>query len=168
MELEWIGLTKERAKELVNINWQMGILRKKPRKPFENFRRNTIGQIILAIVLFAITLPFGFSHLLADLLLSAVILSLTVVIRMKLMEKELLSASRERKTLLEEDGVSQIVNGVSDIKFNWNAFSIIRVFGHNIVCIPKEAGTLSVSFPIEHLGKIRQYIEEHNVDLEIL
>ncbi|MBR3465507.1 MAG: hypothetical protein IKH23_10585, partial [Clostridiales bacterium] len=74
---------------------------------------------------------------------------------------------KDRKTVLEEDGVRLNVNGVSDTKFYWTSFSVMRVFEHNIVFIPKDINKLSLSFPIQHLDKVKQYMSEHNVDLEI-
>ena len=173
MELESIGFTKERAKEMVNVAYLMRKLVKKPKRPLDNVRLRTTVILILIIVVLAFLMFFGLvwrdSLFIfgAGLYLAATLIYSSRIFHMIKMEKNYLSLSRDRKTVLDEEGVSLTVNGESSMKFYWNTFSVMRVFEHNIVCIPKDIKNLSMSFPIEDLEKIRQYIEEHNIDLEI-
>ena len=173
MELEPVGFTNERAKEMVNIMYTMKKLIKDPKRPLRNCMLITVIILILACLIFVGALVYGFMSKSAILLICAglysaiIILYIARVISMIKMLKMFRSTPQDRKTVLEEDGVNLYVNGVSDTKFYWTSFSIMRVFEHNIVFVPKDITKLSLSMPIQHLDKVKQYMREHNVDLEI-
>ena len=173
MELEPVGFTNERAKEMVNITFLMKKLIKDPKRPIRNCMVITVMIFIAECIIFCGALVFGFKQKSAILLICAglysalIILYIARIISMIKMLKMYRSLPKDRKTVLEEDGVRLNVNGVSDTKFYWTSFSVMRVFEHNIVFIPKDITKLSLSFPIQHLDKVKQYMSEHNVDLEI-
>jgi hypothetical protein len=173
MELEPIGFTNERAKEMVNITFSMRKLIKDPKRPLRNNLLITVVIFIAACLILCGALVFGLKQRSSILLICAglysaiIIIYIARIISMIRMLKMYRSLPKDRKTVLEEDGVRLNVNGVSDTKFYWTSFSIMRVFEHNIVFIPKDITKLSLSFPIQHLDKVKQYMSEHNVDLEI-
>lgn len=173
MELEPVGFTNERAKEMVNITFSMKKLIKDPKRPLRNNLLITVMIFIAECIIFCGALVFGFKQRSAILFICAglysalIILYIARIISMIKMLKMYRSLPKDRKTVLEEDGVRLNVNGVSDTKFYWTSFSVMRVFEHNIVFIPKDITKLSLSFPIQHLDKVKQYMSEHNVDLEI-
>jgi hypothetical protein len=173
MELESVGFTNERAKEMVNVTYLMKKLVKDPKRPLRNCILTTVVIYILAILILIGVSICGYMwrspiyFICAGLYFAIVLIYTARIIYMIKMLKTYRSMPTDRKTVLEEDGVNLTINGVSDTKFYWTSFSIMRVFEHNIVFIPKDINTLSLSMPIQHLDKVKQYMHEHNVDIEI-
>ncbi|GEM_PF-3834042 len=175
MELESFGFSKERAQEMVNILCRMRRLIKNPRAKVDN------SILLSTVLLIVLTAVFGclvflgimsrsvLIYVCAGFYLALIILYVKrVVIMHKTVKMMMDLSSSDRKVTLEKDGAVLKVSGVSDTKFYWSSFTLMRVFSHNIVFIPKDMNSQSLSLPIQDLDAVKQFMRENGVEMEMM
>ncbi len=172
MELESFGFSKERAREMVNIMCSLKTLLKNPKAAVkDNISITTALLVLLSLILIGLIIVGAFTgsiivNMCSGFYLAIVILYIPRLINMHKSVKALMNLSKDRKTVLETEGILLKVNGISDTKFYWSAFSIVRVFKYNVFFVPKDNTIQGLSLPIEDLDVVKQYMRDNNVDLE--
>ena len=162
---------------MVNVSAGFRKMLKNKKAPLQDhIRISTIFLVVLSVILVVILAVGIINRSIFFLICSGIYMVLIFLYALSVagMHKGIktymkLGSSGNRRTVLEEDGVTLEVEGSTTTKFLWESFKWVRIYEFNILLVPKNDQFRDcLSLPIEHLDDLKGFLAEHNIELEFI
>ena len=177
LEIEATGeVTKEFAKEIVNVMMQYRTLRNNPAARLKNFFTADLMMIIVTCVLAALLAAAavfdkadGFMIACIVIVLFCLFYFISMLISMNRRVKEFVRSNSLGNTTMrfDEEGITYIKKDAQEIHASWDSISFIRFLDHSIIFFARDTAAISFFCSIRHKEELLGYIRENKIPVRM-
>ena len=174
MVIESDSITKEYAKEYLNIAAMIKKLIKDPAKSIWN--RFVLWPVYLAVAIIwgvlCLILLIQTKSVILGVCLGALVIAVFFTFRFYLSYlkalKMILAKERHITYTFSPEAIEYDDHDMRKITAKWDSFQCVRVLKHGIFFLPEDISGMLVGLPIENLDSIKQFMKENQIKIKVV